>query len=882
MKPQTKSIYFQYWGKSQKADTGEIKSHPLALHSLDVALVAGEWWNSSPALSRSFVQETGFSEKQTLGLVQLFIALHDFGKWDLRFQNKVPDISPCSSAKVDNRGYDHGPGGFFWFIKESDNILKGCSGLQQRCIQSWMAHTAGHHGIIPQWDGDKYMLPSYVPPEIRNQDSWARKQFIQDMIALFLKPNDIYLKSINLPETPPVLLAGFCAVCDWLGSHTDYFTYATPKEIAYAQEDLFSYLESRKGKAQKILKDFGFSSRIISVGGMNKLYPNLKLRGIQKLIDGLQESPGLTIMEASTGSGKTESAIAFATKLLAKGFADSITFALPTQGTANAILPRLKNVAEKIFSAGQNVILAHGNSPYNAGFKELIKKSQQQKSGEGNQAGAQCHEWLALSRKRAFLGQIAVTTVDQVLLSAIKPLKHHFVRSFGIGKSVLIIDEVHAYSAYMYGLLKEVLRQQKRAGGSVILLSATLSFDQKNQLLQIWDQDEWGPNDYPLILQIYSSEENKNSFVLCASTLYKKEAMESSKKEVLVELWSNNDMVLEDNHIQQITSVVLDKKVKAGLICNLVDDAQNIAQALKKKGAKVDIFHSRYRYKDRMEKEIEVLQKYGKNSQIQSRILVGTQVLEQSLDIDFDWLVTFLCPADLLFQRMGRLHRHSKSRSRGFEKALCSIILPEKKQYDYKAHGKYIYQNLRALWRTQQLLYNKRYVSRVTFPSAYRIWIEKVYQEEAWKHEPEDITKAFEKYKEDCLGSEYTARSLTQINSFFTDTDGHVGSLTREGEMNLGVIPIVKKHGDSYFLEGDTKVPLEQEKDKKQWEALYQNTIPVPAGWGRLISGQERSGSFYFLTMEKEEDKNRWLSEMNRGVQFCYTMEYGLQKLKLI
>ena len=175
---------------------------------------------------------------------------------------------------------------------------------------------------------------------------------------------------------------------------------------------------------------------------------------------------------------------------------------MPTQATANAILPRLKIVSKKIFSSGQNIILAHGKSPYNEDFKRLIKNSlEQTNSSEGNRAIVQCNEWLSVSRKRAFLGQIAVTTVDQVLLSTITSLKHYFIRSFGIGKSVLIIDEVHAYDAYMYGLLKEVIKSQKQIGGSVILLSATLPWFQKEQLLKTWDSsismNEDHMNKYP-------------------------------------------------------------------------------------------------------------------------------------------------------------------------------------------------------------------------------------------------------------------------------------------------------------------------------------------------------------------------------------------------
>ena len=216
---------------------------------------------------------------------------------------------------------------------------------------------------------------------------------------------------------------------------------------------------------------------------MNAIYPKYKPRNIQLLIDDLAVQQSLIIIEADTGSGKTEAALAYASRLLAQGLADSITFALPTQATANAMLERLEKVANKIFNGGQNVILAHGKRDFNDRFKKLIEQSKRTVNVQGeDEGGAQCSEWLSSSRKRAFLGQIAVTTVDQVMLSAIKSLQHYFVRSFGVGKSVLVIDEIHAYDAYMYGILEAVIKQQRQAGGSVILLSATLPASQKQSL----------------------------------------------------------------------------------------------------------------------------------------------------------------------------------------------------------------------------------------------------------------------------------------------------------------------------------------------------------------------------------------------------------------
>jgi CRISPR-associated endonuclease/helicase Cas3 len=150
------------------------------------------------------------------------------------------------------------------------------------------------------------------------------------------------------------------------------------------------------------------------------------------------------------------------------------------------MLKRLESIASVLFPGGDaNLVLAHGKARYNPDFITLQEVVRPHTAQAHEEALVQCAEWLAQSRKRVFLGQIGVCTVDQVLISVL-PVKHKFVRGFGIGKSVLIIDEVHAYDSYMYGLLAAVLEQQQTAGGSAILLSATLPYQQRQQLANTW------------------------------------------------------------------------------------------------------------------------------------------------------------------------------------------------------------------------------------------------------------------------------------------------------------------------------------------------------------------------------------------------------------
>ena len=180
---------------------------------------------------------------------------------------------------------------------------------------------------------------------------------------------------------------------------------------------------------------------------------------------------------------------------------------------------------------------------------------------------------------------------------------------------------------------------------------------------------------------------------------------------------------------------------------------------------------------------------------------------------------------------------------------------------------------------TQQLLYGRESFGYIIFPKAYREWIEKVYQRENWKEEPEKIIKAFQKYKIESDASQSIAKFLTSVNTFFNDTDENAATLTREGEMNLSVVPVIEKNGAYYFLEGEA-VPNFEKKDKGKWEELYQNIIPVPKSWGCYISAEINQG-FYYLRFTKMPDREEWQSETYKGYRFSYTLKYGLKKEKL-
>jgi CRISPR-associated endonuclease/helicase Cas3 len=855
--------FFLYWGKARAAINSGPTFHLLAYHCLDVAAVAEVWWRESRVIRHALSKGAG-ADGSTLAWAKFFVALHDLGKFDVRFQLKAREAFQALRSGFDvnlvslrdSEGYFHGPAGYAWFTRQYPAIV----GMQERnrvhleSWQGWLAAVTGHHGVIPQHAHMLNLDGRFADPSVKAFDWQARAAWLKKLEALFLVPNGLTLRGAPPPVSP--LFAGFCAVCDWLGSNADpgFFEYND------RPSDLASYYESRLPVAEKALALAGLYRHPLTEGGFEKLF-SFAARQAQTLVPQLPVAPSLTLIEAPTGSGKTEAALAYASQLLAAGLAESVIFALPTQATANAMLDRLERIAAILFPDAANVILAHGKARYNQNIKALKARAKMRTVQGKEAASVHCAEWLAQSRKRVFLGQIGVCTVDQVLLSVL-PVKHAFVRTLGLGKSVLIVDEVHAYDAYMYGLLGEVLKQQRESGGSVLLLSATLPYHQREALLASWGAGEAAVRNasYPLV--------SWASFDGECRTLELPEDETPPRRTVAIELRTSADLlpeaVLEDEIVASAHS-----GAKVAVICNLVADAQQLARRLRQRAnVPVDIFHSRYRFIDRQDKDLEALKHYGKERAPGGRILVATQVVEQSLDLDFDWMITQVCPMDLLFQRLGRLHRHERSRPRGFEIPRCTVFVPPADQFgdceNFYCKG--------ILWRTRALLQGR---SELVFPDAYRPLIEHVYEREPWLDlgEPKVIRQSLNDFVEEAEGVRIAAVQLarTPMNPF--DAEEKLAAFTRGGEMNLNVLPLSE---DAASPLDAPDIVLAELEDWERAEVVNLHSVPVPASWrGDLPTPED----FVIMLPMRQVDTGTWQGEADKA-RYTYSLDFGLTKEK--
>lgn len=857
-------IIFRYWGKADTGADTEPGWHPLAYHCLDVAAVAAAWLDASPVLRAVSLRACGLAPGAFLRLqawVLFFVALHDLGKFHALFQwilrRALGETQSARNEGLDQRQVDryyHGPEGFAQFAQEYCDWI---GGEDEDCRhwdawRPWIQAVTGHHGELPETPQER---GRYATDEVMAQDRAARAAWAQALSVLFLEPAGLSLTDLPpaCPDPARTWFAGLCSVCDWIGSNTEVSPYVEPGQ------SIADYFDARYRRllAGGALSKFGLVAAGRNFGGLEALLrENESPRGVQTLIDRLPAAPGLTLIEAPTGSGKTEAALAYAWRLLEAGLAESVVFALPTQATANGMLPRAEVFGALVFGAA-NVVLAHGKRDWTDDFQRLVAAARPTAQGK-EEAAAQCAAWLAQSRKRVFLGQIGVCTIDQALL-AVLPVRHKFVRGFGIQRSVLIVDEVHAYDSYMHGLLGELLRQQRGVGGSAILLSATLPSGLRGKLLEAWDVCEGknGAAPYPVVWHAGAGG---------LTPLEVAPEQRPAQRVVAVERVRLSDAAPDGALLTRLLDAAR-SGARVGVVLNRVDAAQDLARRLRQAGdVPVDIFHSRYRYCDRMVKERAVMGRYGRNCPPGGRILVATQVVEQSLDLDFDWLVTQICPVDLLFQRLGRLHRHERWRPAGFESPRCTVLSVEGD--DYGSHA-VIYGNTRVLWRTDCLLAG---AAEIVFPDAYRDWIERVYERDDWPDESAEISVESDKFRCKEVALEREAIGLTRTSmTRFRDEDSGVLSLTRGDEMGLTVLPLA---ADGRTLDGGAWASLDE---RERAEAASLNGIPVPATkrWkGALADCGDEEGHFR-LAMEADGEGG-WTSR-NGSTVFHYSNEFGLE-----
>ena len=746
--------YYSYWGKAKNNNDGARDYHLLVYHSLDVAAVGYEFIKRRRIFRERISLLTGMEEKELERWIPFFLALHDIGKFANSFQNLCPDILLELQGKNSNRKYctRHDSSGLtLWhrslykhfqkkgiILESSDDSFFESYNSGDEPIEFWINSSVGHHGQPANTDSIRRL-----PDEFDNDDISASLDFTDEIINIFLSGN-CQLPDLNNEEMKisSWWLAGLAVFSDWLGSNTNFFPYK--KSIS----DLKEYWEREaKPRAQKAIDESGMSGCLIrenlQFSDIFKEFNDgsISPTGLQSAIAKLNISrePTFFILEDVTGSGKTEAAILLASKMMGSGCADGIYFALPTMATSNTMYERMKKAYRSLYAPNStpSLVLAHGQRKMVQSFRETISPSAEdmKKYSDGlSTATSHCNSWLADNGKKSLLADMGVGTIDQALLS-ILPSRHQSLRLLGLVGKIILVDEVHACDEYMQKLLCKLLYAHAKTGGSAIFLSATLAKKQRQSFIDAYTKgvDENNCNtaksgNYPLLTGFNKTDGLKEYPVSTTSR---------TRKKVSIKFLSQEDSVY---------TLVKEKAEKSRCVCwirNTVKDAIAAYQKLCEdiNSDNILLFHSRYILEDRLSMENRIIKYFGKNSNQKDRsgkILIATQVVEQSLDLDFDFLVTDLAPIDLLIQRAGRLCRHSRDIAGNPIKAPdvrgvpCLYIHgpeydpePEENWFSQTfPNAGYVYRDHFRLWLTRKVLAEKK---EIVIPEDSRYLIESVY-----------------------------------------------------------------------------------------------------------------------------------------------------------
>jgi CRISPR-associated endonuclease/helicase Cas3 len=621
--------------------------HALPFHLLDVAAAAEALWERLPHQANSLATHA-FGDESTAKRICAFLAgTHDVGKANRYFQAKDRcqyarlcrlgvDLPPRDAPEIHSHGQATGAHLKPWLVDR----------WKWRCFTAETVALAvgGHHGSFFDSTG---RAPLGVDTE-----PWAGfgRALLDALADVLLGPEP--------PREPTPLnpflgwLAGFVSVADWLGSHESMTVWQTE------ERPLANYLAEARTRAQTLIDNLHWQApRATTILPLIDLVPQgREPNSLQKLAAELAPTFSLTIVEAPTGEGKTEAAFALGEHGRSNGA--GIFFALPTMATANGLYGRVEVYLRKAGGCdGLETRLLHSQAWL---FREKVQTAADP-GEEGRKQDAQAQDWFAGS-KRGLLAPYGVGTIDQALVAALKA-KHGFVRLFALAGKTVVIDEVHAYDVYMADLMDVLLGWLRALRCRVILLSATLPKARRHALLRAWGgQCDQSSSGYPCITWI--TEDGR----------VQSQAFDVQRRKPLTfqllpagaeEHWGHG--------ASKLLQLVRAYGGLGALVLNTVRDAQRAYDWLHSQrldNIHLELFHARFTAQDRDRIETRVLERFGKTgARKQPAIIVATQVVEQSLDLDFDHLVSALAPIDFLIQRAGRLHRHRR-RADG---SLCDI-----------------------------------------------------------------------------------------------------------------------------------------------------------------------------------------------------------------
>ena len=637
---------WQLWGKGRPS--GDCPAHPLLCHVVDVAAVAALLITRllPSALRQRLLAVHPAGQAESLGLLLLVIALHDLGKVSPAFQAKVD----WARSLLPMRGFDlqapprarhHGNLGLRFVIDALNDL-----GAEPTSARFLARAVTAHHGEFPNNDN----LAPVSPKERGAAPRWdAARRGVVTELATFFGVTDI--PPLTFDHAYVALLAGLTAVADWIGSMDDVFTYVPP------QPSLAAYWSVALQHAGLALEHVGFRGPTRRAPrSFGALFPTLSPWPLHVAADALAatlDEPSLVVIEAPMGEGKTEAALLLADASSTRLGQHGLYIGLPTRATANQMLGRVHTFLERAHPDERStLILAHGEADLVARFQQIAAVYD---VNDRLARGVRAEGWFR-SKKRTLLAEYGVGTIDQALLGVMRT-GHAFVRLYALAGKTVVFDEVHAYDTYTSTLLDRLVEWLAAIGSTVLLLSATLPSARRAALVAAYRRGLGAPPVEAPPAAAYPR------LTIASHRRYSATPFKPRGRSVPVALQRHVD------DPAAVARLLLDAVADggcAGWICNTVARAQQACELIRQLDPALDrlLLHSRLLPEERARREQRLESWLGPEREGVHRphrcIVIGTQVLEQSLDVDFDLLVIDLAPVDLLLQRAGRLHRHQR------------------------------------------------------------------------------------------------------------------------------------------------------------------------------------------------------------------------------
>ena len=733
-----------FWAKTGIRDSSteenkESLSEGLSLvqHMLDTGSVAAQLWDTwlAPGLQKRFSEHLRLSMADTRALVCWLAATHDMGKATPEFacqfgkQENGKHLS-VYRERIEQEKFDI-PEGLIPSKKDAqcphskysqsiliDLLTKNVVGMPPEVIITLASISGAHHGIPAGYFPKSDSLSNRILNDLSPKSKWrAAWQELYDITLERFGASSALQQLAEHGHTIPVAvqfcITGFVIMSDWIASNPDFFPMGTFGSAEQEQRARIGWqalgLEQRWTAALDTNPDTPAADLYASRFG----WSNPTLRPMQEVVVEAarsMQSGGMMCIEAPMGQGKTEAGLIAAEFLAQATGRTGVAFAAPTQATSNALFDRVvewvkyqtADVAQEQGEAIEphSMFLGHSKNRFNKSYEALSEADIFDESPtpgrENNRkmlrpgTSLARHSWLS-GTKKGLLSSFVVCTIDQVLMTALQA-RHVMLRYLGLASKVVIIDEVHAYDAYMSKYLSTALYWLGQMNAPVILMSATLPSDIRNELMKSYAKGlKIGTKplklttyshptldlDYPVIHTL-TAEDNGTP---------KKWKVEQPAEQTEIELKLIDD---SPESVLHVLEPLANDHGCAAIICNTVGRAQEMHAFLSEQFGEehVILTHSRFTATHRAEQEELLVSKLGKkahyseadgedSSRPHRLIVVGTQVIEQSLDLDFDVMITDFAPVDLVLQRMGRLHRHdsrsSSERTPAYRKPVCYV-----------------------------------------------------------------------------------------------------------------------------------------------------------------------------------------------------------------